>query len=281
MGQQKQRRLRFFSEHPICCFCGGEAAAEEIEHYPPKVMFIGKQRPAGFEFPACISCNRVTRKSDSVVSFFAKYASANAFASSRQKEFEKDAIALAKYCPTTYDEILEGRYGNRALERKLSARVKEKVSVITTGATQKKHLEVFAIKMTAAAFYQVTGKIAPAGTLFSIFQHTQVDFTQNQFPNELDNLGLFHTMSQGTWDVADQFAYRHSVTKEGDAGIFQFLFHKNLLISAFLFADKFESLDQQRLIKLEDMKHPPGELKSKSLSISMRVSQPYDTSERC
>ncbi|WP_143068245.1 hypothetical protein [Nitrosomonas nitrosa] len=31
MGKKEARRLSFIKEHPLCCFCGGTASAEEMD----------------------------------------------------------------------------------------------------------------------------------------------------------------------------------------------------------------------------------------------------------
>src|SRR5262249_43485519 len=51
-----------------CIYCGGSQPADTIEHMPPVMMFIRKQRPKGLEFPSCRKCNNGTSKSDLVAS---------------------------------------------------------------------------------------------------------------------------------------------------------------------------------------------------------------------
>ena len=66
MGAKKARRQAFFKAHPRCCFCGGERAAIEEDHLPPRVAFRGRQWPEGFNFPACYECNHASSGSEQV-----------------------------------------------------------------------------------------------------------------------------------------------------------------------------------------------------------------------
>lgn len=57
---------------PACIYCAGRNLATTIAHMPPIQMFEGRQRPGGFEFPACRPCNNGTGQADLVASMLAR-----------------------------------------------------------------------------------------------------------------------------------------------------------------------------------------------------------------
>lgn len=73
MGEAKNWRKAFFADHPICCFCGGTAPIEVIDHQPARVFFHKRQWPEGFVFPACVRCNRAARLAEDAVSLLTSY----------------------------------------------------------------------------------------------------------------------------------------------------------------------------------------------------------------
>ncbi len=246
MGQAQQSRKRFFREHPLCCFCGGERQTEEIEHLPPRIMFLGKHRPKGFEFPICKRCNRASRKTDELVSFLAKFASYREDIEALQAEFDKQSRAIFRNCPESFDEILSGRYGNGKSERSLNQAIKRDVALVSVGEKQKEHLNLFAVKIAAGTYYIRTRKILSRTARFSVFIYTQFNDYKGTSPSELGFLGPFKTIEQGSWNVRDQFSYRYALTDECNAGVFEYLFHNNLHLVVFLFTDP----SNENLVKL-------------------------------
>lgn len=58
---------------------------------------------------------------------------------------------------------------------------------------------------------------------------------EDTVPKELNFLGDFHTMKQGSWNVRDQFIYRYASTDNQQNVVFQFVLHQNLILSTFIF----------------------------------------------
>ncbi|CDZ60638.1 Hypothetical protein NGAL_HAMBI2605_11290 [Neorhizobium galegae bv. orientalis] len=246
MGEANKYRFRFFSSHPICCFCGGLKEAQEIEHLPPRFMFLNKHRPAGFEFSSCKECNRASRKTDTVVSFLSKFASLQNFSEKYQTEFETTAKGLLQHCPETYDEILSGRFGNRQQEKEIKRTHGEEVALVSLGPKQREHIDLFGLKITLATYYLATNKIASHDARVAVNVHTSKNFMDNTVPQELNFLGEFKTMCQGKWSVPDQFSYRYGFTDNKKNAVFQFLLHENLLLSTFIFDDPEVEKNQLR-----------------------------------
>lgn len=66
MGVAANRRRQFLVEHPLCCYCCGQAKAETEDHNPARKFFPVGSWPAGFVFPACHACNDGKRTDESL-----------------------------------------------------------------------------------------------------------------------------------------------------------------------------------------------------------------------
>jgi hypothetical protein len=77
MGEQKAK-LRAFEtflvDHPWCCFCGGAAQSETIDHLATKITFPNRSRPKGLEFPACKRCNSQTKSEEALLALVCRMA---------------------------------------------------------------------------------------------------------------------------------------------------------------------------------------------------------------
>src|SRR5947208_16124188 len=45
MSQARNKRERFFADHPTCCFCGGETPATTVDHIPSRNHFSERIAP--------------------------------------------------------------------------------------------------------------------------------------------------------------------------------------------------------------------------------------------
>ena len=76
MGAAKLKREAFYRAHPLCCFCGGGAAATTEEHCPSKSTFQDKVWPEGFTFPSCAECNAGSSDSDVMIAVLGRMSAA-------------------------------------------------------------------------------------------------------------------------------------------------------------------------------------------------------------
>ena len=72
MGMSKLRRAQFFSAHPWCCFCGGSAPATTEDHIPGRAIFDSRNWPEGYSFPACDTCNGLTRFDEIIITMLSR-----------------------------------------------------------------------------------------------------------------------------------------------------------------------------------------------------------------
>lgn len=70
MPAQKISREQFLEDHSVCCFCGGVTPSTSLDHVPPQACFPKGFVPEGIEFPACKSCNDLTRPLDQVLGYY-------------------------------------------------------------------------------------------------------------------------------------------------------------------------------------------------------------------
>src|ERR1700722_6743071 len=68
---KRQAHAAILAKHSACLYCAGTNTATTIEHMPPIAVFEGRQRPKGFEFPACGPCNNGTSHSVLVAAMLA------------------------------------------------------------------------------------------------------------------------------------------------------------------------------------------------------------------
>jgi len=102
-----------------CIYCGGTQPADTIEHMPPVMMFIRKQRPKGLEFPSCRECNNGTSKSDLVASLLGRL-SVEPAADVEAAEFKKLLCSVRNNVPRLLEEMHISRAGQNLLRESLS-----------------------------------------------------------------------------------------------------------------------------------------------------------------
>jgi len=68
-GARSNRRAVFFREHPWCCFCGGTTAATTEDHFPGRSVFLGRNWPVGYVFPACTPCNNESSRDECLMAW--------------------------------------------------------------------------------------------------------------------------------------------------------------------------------------------------------------------
>ena len=106
MGQKKKRRLEFFRKHPFCCFCGGHEQATEEDHVPARAIFDERKWPEGYNFPACVSCNRLTREDEKVAAFLSRIHFGNDLNPTQQSELKKCMDAINSAYPEAYRSMV-------------------------------------------------------------------------------------------------------------------------------------------------------------------------------
>src|SRR5688572_17251940 len=119
MGESKAKRRAHASIlklDPRCIYCGERA--DTIEHMPPRMMFRGKQRPKGLEFPSCRPCNNGTSQSDIVASLIGRV-SPDPTTQMEADEFKKLLLSVHQNVPGLLEEMRTRRAGEKLEVRRL------------------------------------------------------------------------------------------------------------------------------------------------------------------
>jgi hypothetical protein len=88
---------------------------------PPVMMFRGKHRPKGLEFPSCKACNHGTSKSDLVASLLGRVWP-DASTELEHKEFKKLLSAIRNNVPGLLEEMQIGKAGQKLARREFPIR---------------------------------------------------------------------------------------------------------------------------------------------------------------
>jgi len=119
MSEGRARRrahAKMLSAYPWCIYCG--ELATTVEHMPPRMMFLGKQRPKGLEFPTCCPCNSGTAHADLVASFMSRIYPAPAGEQGRH-DLQKILKAMGNNISGVLDEMVVGHAGQKIARRQI------------------------------------------------------------------------------------------------------------------------------------------------------------------
>lgn len=239
MEERRSKRYRsFVKRHPYCCYCGGTKATAEIDHAPPKNMFLGKARPDDFVFPACSDCNRRSSLSETVSTilfqakpFDERYAS--------EVNFVEVLRAVTRNAPDVIQEMFYSE--TRLVHKKLKLKReigRSDFDLLSLGPVSRTYLYNFCAKMGLAAHYRRTGAIVPSTGIVISDVRIGPEFLTGNLPSIEISAAEIGTLKQGKWEVWDQFAYRSAETEAPHFGLYQFIFHNNVLITCFVYVDR-------------------------------------------
>ncbi|MBM6579866.1 hypothetical protein ILT44_06705 [Microvirga sp. BT689] len=106
------------------------------------------------------------------------------------------------------------------------------------GPIVRTYLYNFCAKMALAAHYHGTKLIVPPSGIVVSDVRIGPEFIKGELPDIDIPAAQVGTLQQGKWDVWDQFAYRAAQTESPDYGLYQFVFHHNVLITCFVHTDQ-------------------------------------------
>jgi hypothetical protein len=218
LGQARARQRTHAAQlraHPWCIYCGGSEPADTIDHMPPRMMFWGKLRPKGLEFPSCKACNNGTGQSDLVASALGRI-SPGPYTEAQGDEVRRLLASVRNNVPGLLEEMYVRTAGQKLARKRLP--VPEGGGVLRAdGPLVTKHMRIFAAKMGFAIHFEVVGKPVPhtGGVLPIWFSNAQA--VRGEIPPSLlEMLPSPRTLQQGSMEVSDQFQYSWAVTEEKD-----------------------------------------------------------------
>jgi hypothetical protein len=246
MGQAKLKRqahAAILAEHSSCIYCAGTNAATTTEHMPPISVFEGRQRPKGFEFPACGPCNHGTGHSDLVAAMLARiWPDANS--EIQKKDVKKLLSAIANNIPQLLPEMKVGRAGEK-LARKLHNLPADAYPMRANGPLLTHHIHTFAAKFGFALHYEVNGEPVPPAGGVQVMWFSNVQTLDDSIPQMfVDMLPSPSTLRQGTKSVAEQFKYSH-IAAERDHLLYLASFNKSFAVAGITAKDRTLYLEER------------------------------------
>jgi len=226
---------------PWCIYCGSRA--NSVEHMPPKIMFRGKQRPKGLEFPSCLPCNNGTSHSDLVASTLGRVMPDPATDTDKD-EVVKLFRAVSNNIPGLLDEMRMGAAGQKLAKRRMPVPPEGGV-LRANGPLVTKHMQIFGAKLGFALYFEAFGTPVPSEGGVQPIWFSNAQAARGEIPqNLLRFLPEPQTLRQGKKEVSDQFQYAWVVTEEGQHALFYATFRESFAIAAIAALDRTTYLDK-------------------------------------
>lgn len=225
MGQAKTKLERLKADHPFCCFCGGMAPTETIDHVPNRASFVGRHSPRDYVFPACKACNSGTSGSEELVTFLA-------LISPKTDDYEEERLRLlGRGLRRKYPEMMKSILPT-SNEKRRTLRQSEiewwrggVLSDVPLIKLEKEfwneHLYTFGVKLGCALHYKHTGTIISLEGGVHVRIRTNAEITPDCFPTEiLEHMPNMASPQSPQTTVSEQFRYRFGLMGDKSAGIF-------------------------------------------------------------
>jgi hypothetical protein len=235
MGSKKAKKLKFLHDHPTCCFCGGLTKSEEPDHIPSRALFDDRQWPEGFEFPACIRCNRVTRYDEEIVSFISRLYP-DPVGAKRTGEFQKICASINKYRPAVMEEV-QGTSNQKKRALKENGFVLEpgqaagNAPFIHIGPLVNASVTNFARKLILALYYKHTGKILSHNAGIATRWFSNLEVAKGKLPPELAQyIQGYPDIVRCNTTIKDQFSYGYTFSDNKRLSIFLIFIRRSFAI---------------------------------------------------
>ena len=218
-------------EHsPNCCYCGGAHRTESIDHAPPIALFSDRHRPKGLEFPACNHCHGMFSAYDDFFTILAevfregirpenRVVPRNRLLSVKQRFPEAFASIAAQ------SETVTLKDGDTEFEA-VRFPIHEDVSFI---------VNFFTARLATALYFEIANIPLPIGSRIVSFWQPNMQVFEKGLPEPiLEMLTAYGTLSQGKFQVPDQFEYGYHLDNETGLAVVQYHFHGSFGSSAFV-----------------------------------------------
>jgi len=235
MGSRSLRKKQFLTERPLCCFCGGKKPSQEIDHIPSRSIFNDRQWPEGFEFPACISCNRATRYDEQIVALVSRfYPDPND--QKHAAEFYRLCDEIYRYRPDIIEELRGSAARKKRAAKSYSIEPNEgeafgSLPLVAIGPKVNGAVSNFARKLVLALYYKHSGKILEHGAGIAIRWFSNIEIASDFLPRELATfLKGYPDIIRCNTSLLDQFSYGYVFSECGKLSIFLCFFRKSFAI---------------------------------------------------
>lgn len=240
MGQRSARKSAFLRKHPVCCFCGGFTPSAEPDHMPSRVMFRARQWPEGYEFPACVACNRATRHDEQVVAMLARM-----FPDPVTPEEKAEVIERVRAVGHNYPELLvemqpdirqlrtaAAKYG---LAKPKGGTFRDIPGLSVRGPLVNGAINNFSRKLFCALYYKHAERILCANSGIAVRWYTNLQIEADEIPRSLASvLNQFPKLERSSRPLDDQFFYRWGISETKEVAAFLALFGRSFGILGFV-----------------------------------------------
>ena len=235
MGEAKSRRSRFFTEHPWCCFCGGNAPAVEEDHQPGRVFFRERKWPEGFSFPACKACNRISRDAENLVSLLV----ADTALSSDRAAYRRRIASIRINYPGVIPALFEisanekRKAAKRMFTQKPAGMAYAQLPLVRLDRRfWYPHLEMLGRKLMLAFHYQAFGTpLSGKGRLWLNVQTNADDLQSGWFKFLAETTGRYVFPVRTSKPLLDQMTLQWDAMSDRNVALFLLTLQKRLVFS--------------------------------------------------
>lgn len=260
MAQTKQqKRDIFFQKHPNCYICGD--IATQIDHMPPRILFLRKQAPVDYEFPVCHRCNHNTSKDEQAAAFLF-YQELNNMENDpdERKRLKKITNGIKNNNKELLSELTT--HSSAVFQKKTFREtfgihgdiLRHRGYYMASLGKECQHVMfTFSYKMLHAIYYKITG-FRFSGYIFCRIAdlknkkefHSIKDITESmQYKEDI----IHRFKSQGN------FFYKYNISLENDAFSVSIFFGGQFIILLYGFLEKFIKEDKRAPHLIEKMKN--------------------------
>jgi hypothetical protein len=225
MGQAKQRKDRFFAQHPICCFCGGGAKATTQDHWPPRSFFLGRIWPDEHVFPACQRCNSASRIHEMLFAMICRIrfgpAKVGIPEDDGYAEWMKNAQGVARVLPDVYRSMHLSVTEKRSRMRQMGilpdpGRTTRDVPILSIDHPEfAEAAKTITRKLFCALYYFRTSRILGSGggivSFWTTNAHSMDEFLNAETLRPV--LAQFPPIRRGGAQLGDQFSCAYTVAE--------------------------------------------------------------------
>jgi hypothetical protein len=269
MSQKKERLRRFFAEHPICCFCGGNTPAITEDHVPNRAVFDNRIWPEGYNFPACKNCNEVTRPDEKILAYLTRINHGRRnLTETEQREIAKTMRGVSTEFPEAFSSMRMRRNEVRQWLRERGAKKAEgqslsEIPIVSIGNTRfRTAIKNFSVKLLCALHYKHTKEIVPQAAAICGRWYSNIQVLDGEIPREfLDVIGNGVVLKRSNNLLHEQFNYNYVIAADKDASAYICEFRRSFALVGLVSLEwdlpsDFDENLEQGVFKSNPFRHP-------------------------
>ena len=241
MASSSERKRKFLASNPICCFCGGQSKSEEPDHMPPRGFFSNRHAPEGYEFPACIKCNRATNDDEQMLCVITRFNTHNR-TEATDSEYLIQLEAVQKRNPWFWEAVSPSAIETRRFLRRFGIAREEGKFLHEYNYVKIDDYRIheaiynFNSKQFIALYYKTYNEIlTDKCEIFIVITPNTRNFEDD---SNMDFSNFFKhqpKMTRSSKNLEDQFWYRYGTATDSNATIFQTFYRNSFSVVGFVF----------------------------------------------